>query len=186
MENETSKYINNKNNVKYIYKYKIKEESYNISSSLDIDFQLQNIKDLYYKRWKAETFFDKIKHDIIVKNEFKSKKLNTLLVDFECIHLVSIITAVIVSTSNSIDKNHKCNETSIIDIIFLDMLNLLLKEKRTNTEKKEIFSIIRILIGCIIPIINNRHYPRKRKRPATHWNRYGNKYGTYKTNNEIT
>ena len=52
--------------------------------------------------------------------------------------------------------------------------------KKQLMMKKKIFSIIGILIECIIFIICDRYYPRKRKRPATHWNRYGNKYGTYK------
>ena len=133
-------------------------------------------------RWKTETYFKQIKYNIVNNNNFKSKKLNTLLLDFESIHITSIMNSIVVNILESLNKskNFKYNETTIIDIFFKKLLLLILKDKKTKQDINDIMNILCSLLLITIPILNGRNIKRVRKRPATHWNRYGNKYGTYK------
>jgi len=153
LEFESTKSINLINRKYNLYKYKINNQQYNILSTLNINY---DIKNLYHLRWKTETFFKQIKYNIIKNNTIKSKKLNTLLLDFESIHITSIMNSIVVNILESLNKckNIKYNETTIIDIFFKKMLLLILKDKKTQQDIHDIMNIFYALLLIIILIID--------------------------------
>jgi len=54
---ESSEFINSKHNKYNLFKYKINNEQYNILSTLNVNFNINDIKNLYHLRWKTETYF---------------------------------------------------------------------------------------------------------------------------------
>ena len=88
MSNGQSKIINYCGHDVQLFKYKIKNEQYYILSSITEDISINEIKALYWKRWKIETDNKKFKYDILLNN-VRSKNYNTFMVDIE--HLIYCI-----------------------------------------------------------------------------------------------
>ena len=77
-----------------LFKYKIKKEIYCILTSITENIIIGEIKALYWRRWKIETDNKKFKYDILRTN-IRSKKINSIATDIECIKFVSILSSII-------------------------------------------------------------------------------------------
>ena len=84
MSNGQSKIINYCGHDVQLFKYKIKVGRYYILTSIAEDILINEIKALYWKRWKIETDNKKFKYDILLNN-VRSKNYNTFMVDIESI-----------------------------------------------------------------------------------------------------
>ena len=157
-----------------LFKYKIKKNQYNILTSITNKINIQEIKALYWKRWKIETDNKKFKYDILSAN-IRSKNNTTIQLDIECIKFMSIISSVIEFLGKEkLKTNTKFNSKNCIGALYRKLLRFILYE---STNYKEICRLVGIIYKKIIPIINGRSNKRIRISPSTKWNVYGNRYG---------
>jgi hypothetical protein len=77
-----------------LFKYKIKDEIYNIFTSIIESITVGEVKALYWRRWKIETDNKKFKYDIL-RNNIRSKNYNSIATDIECIKFMSILSSII-------------------------------------------------------------------------------------------
>jgi len=163
-----------------LYKYKIKDEDYNIITSITNEIHIDEVKALYWRRWKIETDFKKEKYDVLHGN-IKSKKENTFLLDIECIRFVVLISSIIEHFGSSvINRLTKINSKNCIELLYDDLMQLLLYQTKDQKTWKEICRIIGIIYKKVNNIILGRFEPRVRKSPSTKWNHKGNRYGNKK------
>lgn len=160
-----------------LFKYKIKNNQYNILTSITKKITIPEIKALYWKRWKIETDNKKVKCDILSSN-IRSKTNNSINVDIECMRFISIISSIIEHIGKSnIKEMKKIHTINLIGVLYRHLLRVILYD---NTNIQEICRLIGIIYKKVTPIINGRSYRRIRKSPSTKWNANGNRYGNKK------
>ena len=120
-------------NVK-LFKYKVKNEVYNILTSITDKISVGEIRALYWKRWKIETDNKKFKYDILRTN-IRSKKYFSLSVDVECVKFMSIISSIIEYIGKyETNNNKKINSKNCIHILYKKLLYLLFYDNKNFTE----------------------------------------------------
>ena len=132
------------------------------------------IKD-YSLRWDVETDFKKVKYDILF-NHIRSKKENQVLIDIKILNFVALIVSQIENICKT-DETRKINSKNTIELFFARLLERFLYKNMTNENLSIICSIINIIAKTTELIRIGRHYKRKRVKPSTKWNIYGNRYG---------
>ena len=155
-----------------LFKYKIKDEQYNIISSITENISIDEIKALYWKRWKIETDNNKFKYNILEAN-IRSKNDNSIATDIECIRFVSILSSMI-EYLGKCKENKKINTSNCVSLLYKKLLYLLFYDNK-NTE--EICRIIGIIYKTLVDIIEGRNYERIRLSPSTKWSKDGNRNG---------
>ncbi len=159
-----------------LFKYKIKKNNYYMLSSIIEKISINEIKAIYWKRWKIESDNKKFKYNILSTN-IRSKNYNSLLVDVETIRFISLISSIIeYAGKDDLKFKKKYNTENCLDILYKTLLNLLFY----SNDKNEIFRILGIVYKATIDIVYGRSYLRKRVKPSTKWNKYGNRFGDTK------
>jgi hypothetical protein len=157
-----------------LFKYKIKNENYNILTSITENITIGEIKALYWRRWKIETDNKKFKYDLL-RNNIRSKNYNSIATDIECIKFMSILSSIIEYIGKyKCPENKKINSTNCIHLLYKKILYLLFYDP---TNYDEICRIVGIVYKKLIPIIIGRSFARIRISPSTKWNAYGNRHG---------
>ena len=88
-----------------IFKYKIKNEFYYILTSITEHISVNEIKAIYWKRWKLESNNKKFKYDVLC-TDIRSKNYNSLMVDIESVRFMLILSGFI-EYLGSIDLSSK-------------------------------------------------------------------------------
>lgn len=175
-----SKIVNHAGKDVQLFKYKIKTHVYCILTSITEKISIKEIKALYGKRWNNESDNKKFKYDVLY-NGIRSKNYNSFLTDIQTIRFISIISAFIEYLGkNSTAPNKKINSKNCLEILYSKLLRMLFYGGTGEHNYKEICRIIGIIYKTVTEIVKNRHYSRKRLKPSTKWNRYGNRYGNKK------
>lgn len=165
-------YTLNNNNYK-IVNYKINNnddgEEYYLLTNL-INKNIEELKDLYKKRWSIETHFKESKYTTSLK-EINSKSLDDFLKEINMHNYVYILYYFFYYCikdefiSDKYELNHKLS----LEIFIQDILFILIYKRQIT---KYILDIIDILPKTYKQE-KNRHYIRESKRSVTKW--YSNK-----------
>lgn len=167
-ENNLNEYIYTINNNKYkIINYKIHDEGeeYFLLTSL-IYKNLEELKNLYKKRWRIETHFKEAKYTTSLK-EINSKSLDNLLKEINIHNYVYILYYYFnyciedIAINEKYELNHKLS----LEIFVEDILFILIYKKKI---KKYILDIIDILPKTY-KHAENRHYKRESIIKFTKW-----------------
>jgi hypothetical protein len=159
--------VYNENNIKFkIVNYKIDNinEEYYLFTTL-IDKSIEELKDLYKKRWSIETHFKELKYTTSLK-EINSKSLNNLIKEIYMHNFVYIsyyfFNDCIKDNNKSYELNHKiCLEIFINDILLILIYN--------NKYKQQIIHIINILPKTYKHKNDDRHFKRESKIKVSKW-----------------
>jgi hypothetical protein len=159
------------------FKYKIKDENFYILTSITDKISINEIKALYWKRWRIETDNHKIKYDVLRQN-IRSKNYNSFLVDTECIRFISIVSSFIEYLGeNNLKENTKINSKNCLKVLYERLLIPMLYSENNETTRKYICFVIGIIYRTIISIVKGRSHKRRRVKPSTKWNINGNRFG---------
>jgi hypothetical protein len=146
-------------------------------TSITDKLTIGEIKALYWKRWNIETDNKKIKYDILCE-DIRSKNYNSFLVDIECIRFISIVSSTIEYIGQTtLRQNTKINSKNCLKLLFERLLYPMLYSENNETTRKYICLVIGIIYRLVVDIVKGRRYERKRSKPSTKWNIYGNRYG---------
>lgn len=181
-----------------IIKYTINNNNYYLLTNIK-DKTVNELSDLYWKRWNVETSFRKIKEDILI-NGLRSQKNDTIRKDIIILNIIELIISYIdrlkiydnkkINSKNTIDSffnkliyyiiyedlNLKNNMEFIKPLILTkNQLSLLIKTHKINNKEK-IFKLLTTIITTTEKIRKNRHFRRVRKKPSTKWNRSGTRF----------
>ena len=161
-----------------LFKYKIKNEIYCILTSITENITVGEIKALYWRRWKIETDNKKFKYDILRTN-IRSKKINSIYTDIECIKFISILSSIIEYFGHKYTcrNNKKINSRNCLAMLYKKLLYVLMYDNKNYTE---ICRLVGIVYKKVVSIISNRSYERKRISASTKWNEHGNRFGNSK------
>lgn len=157
-----------------LFKYRIKNEDYCILTSIIDRVTIGEIKALYWRRWKIETDINKVKYKVLSDN-IRSKNYNSICTDIEAIRFMSIRSSIIEYIGQrECPENKKINSNNCIYLLYKSLLKTFLFK---SNDKEEILRLVGIVFATIVVVFYGREYARKRVRPSTKWNRYGNRYG---------
>ena len=167
IENKLESCCYDENNIKFkIVNYKINDvnEEYYLFTTL-IDKSIEELKDLYKKRWSIETHFKELKYTTSLK-EINSKSLNNLIKEIYMHNFVYIsyyfFNDCIKDNNKSYELNHKiCLEIFINDILLILIYN--------NKYKQQIIHIINILPKTYKHKNDDRHFKRESKIKVSKW-----------------
>ena len=165
MSNGQSKIINYCGHDVQLFKYKIKNEQYYILSSITEDISINEIKALYWKRWKIETDNKKFKYNILLNN-VRSKIIIHLwltLRAFDLLHYCQQLLNILEKTTGPDIKLTQNMSLSIIEQIPI----LVFYEKNTLDVNKRICEIVGVIYKIVTIIVKNRSYKRIRISPST-------------------
>jgi hypothetical protein len=171
-DNNLNEYIYTVNNKNYkIVNYKVHEdgEEYYLLTTL-LNKNLEELKDLYKKRWSIETHFKEAKYTTSLK-ELNSKSLDEFLKEINMHNYVYILYYYFnyCIKDNFIDDKYELNHKLSLEIFIEEILFILIyKRKIVNY----ILDIIDILPKTYKQE-KDRHYERVSKRSVTKW--YNNK-----------
>jgi len=143
---------------------KIIDDEYYILTNL-IDLNIDDIKNLYAKRWTIETHFKEAKYTTSL-NEINSKNINNLLKEIRIHNLVYILYYYYYNCfKDKLNFKYEFNNKLSLEFFIRDILYILIYKKKY---KKDI-----IKITDILPIIyrqrKNRHFIRESKRKVSIW-----------------
>jgi hypothetical protein len=176
MELGKSKVINHCGVNIQLFKYKIKDETYCILTSITEKISISEIKGLYWLRWKIETHNKKIKYDTLCNN-IQSKNYNSFMTDIECSKFILTLSAFIEYIQQKyISSNKKINSKYCLHMLFRDLLSIIFY--RYKTYSSEVARLLGIVLKTLVDIVCDRAYKRTRKIPPNKWCRHKNKIDT--------
>lgn len=135
-------------------------------------------KELYFKRWKIETLYDKLKNKLRIE-QFSGYSETSILQDYYCTLFLSNIQSLLVSEANeqlqqqqvsNKKYEYKINTNLSIGFIKNKLVQLFLEE--SNSEKI-LYELEELFLKNLIPIRPNRSFDRdtmkyrNRKKPPT-------------------
>lgn len=176
-DNNLNEYIFTINNYKIVnYKIHDKGEDYFLLTSL-VNKNIEELKDLYKKRWSIETHFKEAKYTTSMKN-LNSKSLDNFLKEINMHNYVYILYYYFIDCFKDtvIDTKYELNNKISLEIFIEEILFILIYKKKINNY---ILKIINILPKTYKQK-KDRHYERLSKRTVSNW--YSNKK-TFKTKN---
>jgi len=160
-----------------IIKYIIDDTEYYIGTTL-YEESIENLKNLYWQRWKIETHFRYAKQNLSLLT-LESKSENTVRQDIFVHCFVFIVGGYSQYLLQSqIDTKHKINTTNHLHIVVNEILYLFLYEKSTEKNIANIMRILDISKKNTILIKNNRSCERVKLRTINKWCSIGNRYKT--------
>jgi hypothetical protein len=179
IENKLNEYVYKINNKLYkLVNYNINSEEYYIITSL-IGSNIEELKNLYWKRWSIETHFKEAKYTTSL-NEIKCKSLNNLLKEINIHNHVYILYYYFYSYIKHDSKKYELNHKIGLEIFLDDILYPILYKKKY---KNDILNTIYILPKTYKHIDKNRHFKRESKIKPGSWYIRPEKYR--KKNKEI-
>lgn len=125
-------------------------------------------------RWDVETDFRKLKYDILYNN-IRSRTKKQVLIDVKILNFISILLGQI-EDACKVNNGCKINSKNTIELLYTDLLKLLLYKNMSNENLSKIYGIIGIIAITVELIRKNRYYKRRRITPSTKWNIYENRY----------
>lgn len=170
--NNLNEYIfKNKNIDSKVVNYRVKDsdEDYYLFTNL-IYKSIDDLKELYWKRWQVELHFKESKYNLSLNN-INLKTENSLKQEIYIHNLLFILYYFLnIDNNNLIKTKYKINNKTGIKIFSENIIYLLIFQKLTNScfqKIKKFFDLI--LINVIyIPKIKPK-FERKRKRPYGKW-----------------
>ena len=170
IEKNINEYKFSKNEVHYkVVRYKVNEnEKYYYLLTTLVNESIENLKDLYYKRWSIEEHYKELKHTTSI-NKLECQKLENLLKSVYIHNFIYILYYYFLKCIkednliklNNCDINNKITLKSFIDRI----LFLILYKDRIN---KDILDFIKILPKTY-KHKEERTFPRESKRTVSVW-----------------
>ena len=138
-----------------------------------LDKNIDEIKELYWKRWKVETNFKFLKYNLsLLNSNVKSEMI--LKQDVSCCSFICNFIAFINKLLN-IKKDHKLNESATVSSLIEKVLKCVIYDNNEEAINK-IMDDLKILEKEQIKIILNRSYKRKKERPDSNWCQSGHKF----------
>ena len=161
----------NKNIKNRIINYRIdnSEDEYYLLTNLSCS--IDELKDLYWKRWQVEIHFKESKYNLSLKT-INLKTENSLLQEIYIHNLIFILYYYFkFDIDNPLLKSkYKINNKTGIKIFSENIIYLLIYNKITNKCFEKINRILNIIVMNIVYIqINKKKYERKRLRPYAKW-----------------
>lgn len=156
--------------VKYI---KDKDSVYLLTNL--IDTTAKKLKNNYMSRWEVETDFRKLKYDVLYNN-IRSKTKKQLMIDIKILNFISILLGQI-ENACKVKDGSKINTKNAIELLYTNLLKMLLYKKMTKENLSKIYTIINVIATTVELIRKNRYHERRRISPSTKWNINGNRYG---------
>lgn len=168
IENNLNEYIYTMNNIKYkIVNYKIHDEGeeYFLLTSL-VNKNLEELKDLYKKRWSIETHFKEAKYTTSLR-EINSRSLDEFLKEINIHNYVYILYYYFnyCIKDTFIDNKYELNHKLSLEIFVEEILFIIIYKKKI---KQHILKIIDILPKTYKQK-DNRHFIRVSIRNVTKW-----------------
>lgn len=143
-----------------------------LTNILDESISPKMFADIYRLRWGIETKYDDIKNKLelenfsgvtavsVLQDFYSTMFLSNLLagMEFECSNELEIINA-----SDEHKHQYKINTSHAISTLKRNVVELLLTDSKHKT-KKILKTIHSQLLQCLVPIRDNRLFPRSQKR----------------------
>jgi hypothetical protein len=172
IKNNLKEYTYFKNNKYYkIVNYKIDNpkdskdsNDYYILTSL-INLNIDELKNIYWKRWSIETHFKEAKYTTSLSN-LNCKSLNNLLKDINMHNFVYILYYYFYNFIKTDCKSYELNHKLGLEIFINDILFILIYKKKY---KNEIIKIIKILPKTYKHLKTDRHFTRISKIKVSKW-----------------
>jgi len=169
------------------FKYKVdnpnKEDDYEyyIITTL-LNKNIDEIKNLYNKRWAVETDFKFLKYDMNLGN-IKSRKEITIKQDVYISQFISTLYAYFNLLINK-KKDHYIHKKKTVKVTVNMFLDLIFYEENIDIAVKAICKTLNIIEKKLqIKIRKDRHIPRKRIKPFPKFNCKGKIYNKANKNN---
>jgi len=170
--NNLNEYIFKNKNIDFkVVNYRVKDsdEDYYLFTNL-IYKSIDDLKDLYWKRWKVELHFKESKYNLSLNN-INLKTENSLKQEIYIHNLLFILYYFLnIDNNNLIKTKYKINNKTGIKIFSENIIYLLIFQKLTNScfqKIKKFFDLILINVIYIAEIRSK--FERKRKRPYGKW-----------------
>ena len=174
--NNLNSYIFKTKNINYKkvhYKVNNSEEDYYLFTNL-IYKSIEDLKDLYWKRWKVELHLKESKYNLFLNN-INLKTENSLKKEIYIHNLLFILYYFFnienIENNEYLLKNkYKINNKTGIKIFSENIIYLLIFNKLTNSCFEKIIKYFKLIIisTVYIPEIKEK-FERKRKRPYRKW-----------------
>ena len=171
--NNINSYIFNTKNINYktvSYKVNNSEEDYYLFTNL-IYKSIEELKDLYWKRWKVELHFKESKYNLSLNN-INLKTENSLKQEIYIHNLLFILYYFFNIENNDycLKTKYKLNNKIGIKIFSEDIIYLLIFNKLTNSCFEKIKKYFKLILMNIVYIPDIKpQFERKRKRPYGKW-----------------
>ena len=171
--NNINSYIFNTKNINYktvSYKVNNSEEDYYLFTNL-IYKSIEELKDLYWKRWKVELHFKESKYNLSLNN-INLKTENSLKQEIYIHNLLFILYYFFNIENNDycLKNKYKLNNKIGIKIFSEDIIYLLIFNKLTNSCFEKIKKYFKLILMNIVYIPDIKpQFERKRKRPYCKW-----------------
>jgi hypothetical protein len=171
--NNINNYIFKVKNINYktvSYKINDSEEDYYLFTNL-IYKSIEELKDLYWKRWKVELHFKETKYNLSLNN-INLKTENSLKQEIYIHNLLFILYYFFNIENNDylLKTKYKINNKTGIKIFSENIIYLLIFNKLTNSCFEKIKKYFKLIIINIIYIPDIKPiFERKRKRPYGKW-----------------
>ena len=170
--NNLNEYIFKNKNIDFkVVNYRVKDsdEDYYLFTNL-IYKSINDLKDLYWKRWKVELHFKESKYNLSLNN-INLKTENSLKQEIYIHNLLFILYYFLnIDNNNLIKTKYKINNKTGIKIFSENIIYLLIFQKLTYScfqKIKKFFDLILINVIYIAEIRSK--FERKRKRPYGKW-----------------
>ena len=142
-------------------------------TSIIDNISINEIKAMYWLRWKVETDIGKMKEKIM-PNRIRSEKVNTLMTDLQCIRFIEILSSYIEYICNrKIDHNYKISTVACVDMLYEKILKLVFFN---NVFKSKLKIFLNIISKNLIAVIIGRSFKRCCYWPIKKWGRNGKRY----------
>lgn len=144
---------------------------YYILTSLDEDYSINDIKNLYFKRWSVETHFRYAKY-MACLGRINVRSLNMLSKNLSFVNFgflfMGYIEQLIYSSCNINTNTEKFNK-KITKLVLTKYLNEFITGIKSNSKLNMFLKDLNILLKFLLPVRNNRHHRRETKIPINHW-----------------
>lgn len=143
-----------------------------LTNIMDAKITKENFADIYRLRWGIETKYDDIKNKLELENFSGVTGISVLQDFYSTMFLSNLLAALefecsdeleIKNSSKELKYQYKINTSHAISTLKTSVVELLLTDSKRKT-KKILKNIHMQLLQCLVPIRNNRSFPRTRKR----------------------
>ena len=124
-----------------------------------IDTSAKKLKNNYMSRWEVETDFRKLKYDILYNN-IRSKTKKQLMIDIKILNFISILLGQI-ENACKVKDGSKINTKNTIELLYTNLLKMLLYKKMTKENLSKIYTIINVIATTVELIRKNRYHERR-------------------------
>lgn len=159
-----------------LFKYNSKNTIVYLLTTITDPITISEIKALYKKRWEVEKHFREFKYDIL-KGDIRSKNENSFIVDILSVQCSFILISILQELINKTYVDKKLNFSNFVQSFFRNLLcSIFYKSDNIN----EICRLLNIVLKKLVDVVYGRSNERKKIKPSTKWNQYGNRYGNRK------